>query len=161
MDCLFLRLYRTCRSLFLQKIEKQILLNSIQEFVYQKSSIKSGKTTQNFATFFIIMPAPLTIIDHLKEKNVKLISHCSYSPDLWAHDLFSRMSRKNVCLAIFIALRSCKSLQKPRFRDASKKYFENQFERIQKTIKLKDEYFVCLMVSLKTKNIFLQNYLRF
>ena len=85
-------------------------------------------------------------IDYLKEQNIELMSHCPYSPDLSPNDffLFPNIKQKMRGQRFSSPQEAVESFQNHISEVPTsewKKCFETWFERMQKCVNLKGEYF--------------------
>ncbi|KAG5347244.1 SETMR methyltransferase, partial [Acromyrmex charruanus] len=81
-------------------------------------------------------------VDFLSSKNVELMTHCPYSPDLSPNDffLFPNIKKKMRGESLEAAVETFRTLISE-VTASEKKCFENWFEHMQKYIDLKGEYF--------------------
>lgn len=67
------------------------MLTSIQQFVFQQSSMNCIKQIKMVASSFTMTPTVtqhVKPLDFLSSKNIKLMTHCPYPPDLSLNDFF-------------------------------------------------------------------------
>ncbi|EGI63876.1 hypothetical protein G5I_07706, partial [Acromyrmex echinatior] len=90
--------------------------------------------------------APCQTVDFLSSKNVELMTHCPYSPDLSRNDFFlfpniKKKMRSERFESPEATVKTFRTLISEVTASEWKKCFENWFEHMQKYINLKGEYF--------------------